>query len=331
MDIYNVYRNTRLALALLGSLVLCACTSTMDAPMTQASSGIQPKPATLVGAQEFTLKATSNDRTYRIQVSAVGEAPASGYPVLYVLDGDGVFPMASLIAQGMMMRMQENNAVPMLIVGVGYGTDGLIDLHARAKDYTPPAPNYHNTGDRLSTDFGGADDFYTFISHELPYTLAQQGYAINQQQQNIFGHSYGGLFVLYTLMHHPDHFANYIAASPSIWWNQKHILTYTPMLKDKLTTSSTTRGVRLTAGEYEQTLAPYLPDSSERQALLTARGMVSNTLQLAEQLHQQYPQLTVDAHIYNAQTHASTLVPALNDGLKWLYQRCRMDSSCYAR
>ena len=326
----DFYHGAGLVLTLLGTMALCACTPVGDTTTKQTTLSTQSKPATLVGAQEFNLQAASNGRTYRIQVSAVGEKPTSGYPVLYVLDGDGTFAVASLAAQGMMMRMSENNAVPMLIVGVGYGADELIDLSARAKDYTPPAPNYHNTGDRLSTDFGGADAFYQFLSDELPHALAKQGYAINPKQQNIFGHSYGGLFVLYALMRHPEHFANYIAASPSIWWNQQHILNHTPALKDKLMTLAVTaKGVRLTVGEYEQKLAPYLPDNPERQTMLTARGMVSNTLKLGEQL-KQYPQLSVDTNVYAAQTHASTVMPALNDGLKWLYERCRMDSSCYA-
>ena len=79
-----------------------------------AAPAAQPEshPAAQVGAQEFILRDSAGlKREYRIQVAAVGKAPASGYPVLYVLDGDALFPMVTGAAQNMVMRAEENNAV----------------------------------------------------------------------------------------------------------------------------------------------------------------------------------------------------------------------------
>ncbi|MCX2717543.1 alpha/beta hydrolase-fold protein [Helicobacter sp. MIT 21-1697] len=36
----------------------------------------------------------------------------------------------------------------------------------------------------------------------------------------LFGHSFGGLFVLYTLLHKPRSFNHYVCASPSLWWGE---------------------------------------------------------------------------------------------------------------
>ncbi|WP_201524826.1 alpha/beta hydrolase, partial [Bordetella pseudohinzii] len=36
-------------------------------------------------------------------------------------------------------------------------------------------------------------------------------------------HSYGGLFVLETLLNRPEAFQHYVAASPSLWWNAPYM------------------------------------------------------------------------------------------------------------
>ena len=324
------------ALMTLGTLLLIMSAQGAHAAhqLATTASDADPtvQPAKLVGATEYQIQAATNGRSYRIQVSAVGKPPKDGYPVLYVLDGDGMFALASLAAQGMMMRQAENNAVPLLVVGVGYSDQALIDLAARAEDYTPPSPGYANTGDRLSKSFGGAERFYQFLSTQLPQSLQVQGYAINQKQQSILGHSYGGLFALYALLNHPQHFNNYLIASPSIWWNQERVLADLPSLPTKLDTLPVHQrlGVRLTVGEYEQKLAPFLPHHAERQGILHARGMVSNVQKLGTQL-QALDRLQVETVVYAGETHASVVMPAINDGLKWLYARCRQEQGCHAQ
>ena len=120
-------------------------------PFAAPAAQPESRPAAQVGAQEFVLRDSAGlKREYRIQVAAVGKAPASGYPVLYVLDGDALFPMVTGAAQNMVMRAEENNAVPLLIVGVGYPNGELFDFAARAEDYTPPSADYAQSGDRMS-------------------------------------------------------------------------------------------------------------------------------------------------------------------------------------
>ncbi|MGL9736446.1 MAG: alpha/beta hydrolase-fold protein [Symbiopectobacterium sp.] len=40
---------------------------------------------------------------------------------------------------------------------------------------------------------------------------------VNPQQRTLTGHSFGGLFVLFTLFNHGESCQRYLAASPSIW------------------------------------------------------------------------------------------------------------------
>jgi predicted alpha/beta superfamily hydrolase len=40
--------------------------------------------------------------------------------------------------------------------------------------------------------------------------------------------SWGGLFTLGVLLNHPETFHNFVASSPSIWWNRRSVLANVP-------------------------------------------------------------------------------------------------------
>ena len=110
---------------------------------------------------------------------------------------------------------------------------------ARDEDYVPPAiivalPNTYIKGaNQRDRDFlpvnvpspaisGGADKFLAFMKDELiPYidkTYRTSG--IN----SIYGHSYGGVFVTYTLLTQPQLFVNYYATDPPLGWNNDFLI-----------------------------------------------------------------------------------------------------------
>jgi predicted alpha/beta superfamily hydrolase len=64
---------------------------------------------------------------------------------------------------------------------------------------------------------GGADRFLAFMRDELiPYMDAT--YRTDRTDRGLLGHSYGGLFAVYAMLHQPDLFSRIIAASPSLGW-----------------------------------------------------------------------------------------------------------------
>ena len=267
----------------------------------QATSIGNLKPAILPNAQEYVLHSQFTKKDYRIQVMPVGEVKHIGYSVLYVLDGDALFPAAAGMAQNMM---------------------------ARAQDYTPPSERYDNTGDKTNKKFGGAENFYRFIQEELAPDLHRR-FSINAAQQNIFGHSYGGLFSLYSLFKHPNGFRNYLIASPSIWWNQQRILQDLPAFSEHLQNIKEKIGVRFTVGEYEQKLAPYMKQDPQRQKQLDQRAMVTQVNNLSEKLNGlPNDKLAIVSKIYPEETHMTSVMPALLDGLKWLFSRCKTQKDC---
>lgn len=207
---------------------LLACSLCLAAPAARAADEVQPSNFVLNNAQQFSLRAKSNGREYRIFVSApAGEAPAGGYPVIYTSDGNAMFPLLSSVAN--ILRMHERS----IIVGIGYPGDGVFDPNRRYFDLTPPTPpevvraSVRAVEGRPAPETGGCETFYQFIEQELKPLIASR-YKVDAQRQTLFGHSLGGLFVLNVLFKHPEAFQTYVAAAPSIWWNNQDILKSEP-------------------------------------------------------------------------------------------------------
>lgn len=247
--------------------------------------------------QEFTISSKFHAQDYLIQVyKPKAEAPKDGYEVVYILDGNATFPYASLKAQGMDKNSRANKTPP-LIVAIGYTAKELFDVKARSFDYTPPYNGElkfpENRGSSQFTQ-GGADKFYSFIQKQLKLVI-EKNYHINKQKQTLFGHSYGGLFTLYAFLNHSEDFQNFVAASPSIWWNDFFILN---QLKNKnLEVKNPTR-LYLSVGEIEN-------KGKNPSDIETFSSYLKNTQNLKIKI----------LNISNA-SHLEALFPALNEIFK---------------
>lgn len=110
------------------------------------------------------------------------------------------------------------------IIMVGVVNTYLNGDNQRGRDLTP-------TGKEGS---GSGPAFLAFIKNELiPYinkTYPSSGSSI------LWGHSLGGMFVLYALCKEPQLFDAYIAADPSLWWDNGYMLKLTDSSIGKLKT-----------------------------------------------------------------------------------------------
>ncbi len=158
---------------------------------------------------------------HRIFVSAPeGPAPAGGFPVIYILDGEAWFGAAIEIA-----KMREYEKLdPAIIVGVGYPSHSFFDAAGRSYDFSPPGSS---DPDMDGFALGGADEFLSFLTGTLkPWVRAH--YKSDPGRQILFGHSLGGLFVLHALFKSPESFNVYLAASPDIPFANRNILKEEP-------------------------------------------------------------------------------------------------------
>lgn len=182
------------------------------------------QPAILPQAFETEIKSTCTGRIYRIQTATLGEMPSEGYPVLFVLDGEAFFPALYNIMQSLMPNPVTRSNAPCLIVGIGYTTGSVRDLTQRVADYTPPLGDNATADERQQ--FGQADRFAAFIDSELTAFLESK-YRLDKNETAVFGHSFGALFGLYSLLSH-HRFRRHWLVSPSIWWHNRRILDFMP-------------------------------------------------------------------------------------------------------
>ncbi|KAF4339683.1 ferri-bacillibactin esterase [Fusarium beomiforme] len=148
---------------------------------------------------------------------------------VYIVDGNAYFFTATEIAR----RLEFTHQTRAVLVAVGYpNKTGVFDKR-RNGDLTPassdgvydipPGPD----GKPPQGPFGGASDFLDIIkNHVQPYienTLFPNA-QLEAGPKALFGHSYGGLFTLNALFTKPDSFDTFIAASPSIWFNNCSIV-----------------------------------------------------------------------------------------------------------
>jgi predicted alpha/beta superfamily hydrolase len=196
--------------------------------------------------------ATNSDEVYRILVSyPSGEAPAGGWPVLYVLDGNAFF--ASFAET---RRLQEHFDIgKSIIVGVGYPTDQAYDSR-RLYDFTsaaPPPEPWRSEFAKLRS--GGREKFLDFLTGPLRREIGKR-YQTNPDRQALFGHSLGGLFAVHTLFSRPEAFHAIIAASPTLFWHEQEMLEQERDFAARLRKGEITKVSRLliVMGELEETI-----------------------------------------------------------------------------
>jgi predicted alpha/beta superfamily hydrolase len=189
-----------------------------DFRATLAGSPVMPKPT-------FTLHSPETGTEYWIYVT---EPKAPGpWVAVAVMDGDDMAKPAVAAYK------KYGVALPLLIVGVGYGASYTKPANKRARDYTPVRAHEDPTS-------GGAAKFRTFLENTLWPELARR-YPIRDDVRGLMGYSLGALLVLDALFQPKPFFTHYLAGSPAIWWGDAALLdqvatrhAQTPELRGKL-------------------------------------------------------------------------------------------------
>lgn len=246
----------------------------------------QWQPVTLANSQHINLYSDITNTTYNISVFVPKEPPLEnkkGYPVAFLLDGDVSF----IYAQQAAIRLISRKVIaPVIIVAIDFAKENnhLSRFDLRTRDYTPTS--YEDAYFKNNKQFsGGADKFLMFIQQELTPFLAKR-YSINMANQALYGHSYGGLFVLHTLATSPTSFHYYYAASPSIWWDNNYVLKeikqYAQQWMNKPRNLSSV--LRVNVGSLEQVANVANKANEVRYKMIKERAMVENVKQLATEL-----------------------------------------------
>lgn len=158
-----------------------------------AQSELRRLPSSVVG-QEYLIK------VWLPETYATG---SRSYPVLYLLDGDHAFAMATDIVQYLIYG---EHVPELIIVSPAYGSKDPPNgggTNMRNRDLVPFPMDWSDL------PVGGAQ-YLQFLQHELmPYV--ETIYRIDNTDRTIWGYSLGSGFVLYSLFQQPDLFHRYIA------------------------------------------------------------------------------------------------------------------------
>jgi predicted alpha/beta superfamily hydrolase len=276
-------------------------------------------PALIPDTVQFDLAPRAGGDPYRIFLHTPRDAPPEGgWPTLCLLDANAVIGTAVDALRVQAAYPLGTGVHPGVIIGIGYPVEGAYDSVRRSWDMGPPPgqtyPPHAPGGPDVRT--GGADHFLAFIEDELKPEIARRA-PIDPRRQAIFGHSFGGLFVLHALFRRPDAFAAWIAASPAIWWEGAGIVTDAESFLAAWRDDVTGR-LLLLAGEYEQKLAPFqigAADAEKRLASFAESRIVDNTRIMAERLAV-LPSLRTAYEYLAGETHMSVLPAAINHAVR---------------
>ncbi len=263
---------------------------------------------------------------YRITVSwPEGKAPESGWPVIYLLDGDDNFLMLTAALRrlsGTPKAAKQNGISPGIIVGIGYPGESNRDY-----DYTPaaepgPPETYLNGKPYPPRNYGGADATFAFIQDELKPRI-ESSHPVDRTRQTLYGTGFGGLFALHVLFTRPDAFQNYVASSPSIWWNNRWILAEEKAAASENSSRPLKAGLYIAVGEFEQSLTPIeaaWPEAEREEHALKIgrRRMVDNTREMFWRLRK-IPGLDVHYRIFPGESHVSVTPMVAGPALQFAF------------
>ena len=222
--------------------------------------------------------ATGRDYTLTIALPASYMFTEADYPVIFVTDGD-FYTIPLAMAAGQLGFGQE---IPeFIIVGIDYGN-----------------PNPMEWLELREMDMGveGSENFLKFFEEELiPYI--ESNYRADSANRTLAGHSSGGSFALYGLLHAADTFNNFIASSPggAAWWMDA-IENFTA------NQGETPAKLYLSVGDLDQ------------EAVVAGVQAFSDALAGMD-----FEGLAQEMAILDNETHLSVRPRAFNNGLRWMF------------
>ena len=240
-------------------------------------------------------------------------------------------------AEGFKRRKPVDSAQPdSVVVSVGYPlTDNVYAFPRRFIDFRPPLP--------VPQEYpSGADDMIEFLDDVVrPWVRSTVFPKVTFTRDALYGHSFGGLFVIYAMITHPELFDTFISASPALMWNNGSLLDD---VTKRLGSGSSHRLLKKDGedskcrdgkGHCTRTKPAFFVSygtlenwpvkrRTETEAQFQARKDMIKTYHMAEYCHELYDRLRVSGRmrdilfkVYEGQDHASVGGSALNDGIDY--------------
>ncbi|KAH8884182.1 hypothetical protein GQ53DRAFT_846492 [Thozetella sp. PMI_491] len=263
------------------------------------------------------------DLNYQVQVSwpltwtSRDEANSTAL-TMYVLDGNALGMTAT---EGWRRRLAVEPSQPdSIVVSIGYPITDSVYGAQRSIDFQPVTPGEDPPAAPGVRE--GADDFIAFLEGTLRPFVHFKFPNVNFGREGLYGHSFGGLFVVYALLRRPDLVDTFMSASPALFWNDKYMLNHTSWLDDApLPPSSTKPAFRLAYGGLEQYPVRRRTETDDeyqfRKDLFATFAMTDNCHALYDLLRNNCKLRDIELKEYAGSDHASVAAVALTDGIDY--------------
>lgn len=284
----------RMCVAFLGVVVAAAFLTSSCRGLTQSASlkstaGVPLDHLPALYGDYFVFRSKAVGRPFHIYLRLPEGYEGAGdarYPVVYVLDGDSLFPI--LAANHLFLHYDER--VPeAIVVGIAYGSFD-PSVNKRGFDFSAPAPD-------AGPDQGGAPAFQQFLERELIPEIEVR-FRADPSRRILFGQSRGGYMVLYSAFTSPELFWGRIASNPTLDpGRERFFSSAAPASRDDL-------GLVVTSGSRDR--------QDLRQAALEWFATWEQTSNKPWSLHT----VTIEGG-----THAADSTNSYRAGMVWLFNR----------
>ncbi|WP_445711998.1 alpha/beta hydrolase-fold protein [Flavobacterium sp.] len=216
------------------------------------------------------------------------------YPVVFVLDGEVFLPTVNDV-----QNYYSGGFTPeMVIIGISNNKNRMRDLTT--------SKVMEMYGMPFEQENGEAANFSKFIETEL-IPFVENKYPVTNFR-TLIGHSYGGLFTLYSLVHHPELFSNYLAIDPSLDWDNQRLITEA---KDKvLSADYKGKSLFMSLGGSGVPLNEIKKDTTDLTLFSRSNIAFSEILNKNKQ-----NQLAFEWKFYQRDLHGTIPFPSIMDGL----------------
>lgn len=335
------------ALALLAAAPPAVLATPAPPPASRLDLRTLPDEVSIPNTRRIAFTSKVNGHLYSIDVALPFEpAPEKGYRVIYVLDGYAYFGSVTEAARA------NGNGAGTVVVGIGYpdtpefiagvvarhgpppvamasdppymaaiSVERMYDLALPATEAALAAQSVPGLMSPKVADVGGMDDFLKVIEAEVKPRV-QALTRMDTSNQTLFGHSLGGLAVVHALFTEPEAFRTFIAASPSLWWNDDAVLKEEAAFAARVKAGEVHPRVLITVGGQEQDV-PDLPPAMAAlrpkiEGLIAKARMVDNARDLAARLqglNGKPPYKAADVAVFPEQQHGISPWPAIGRGV----------------
>lgn len=286
------------------SLQDLACARSLALPPSPASDAIHPDWKAADLTQAITRRIETASGAYRLWAAIPdAEPPPGGFPLVWVLDGAGLFPHIAETARRLWRRPDATGVVPAVIAGLDHEPG---ETARRYSDYTPGPPQTLEPA-MSEASFGGDGRLLGVLGG--PALAAVSAITpLDRKRQFLVGHSLSALFAVQVLAENPRAFAGVVAISPSLWWNPR-------LLNDSLE-AMTDQGQRgfLAVGEREQPITI----ATEADARRNRRKMVTRVREAGARIAGILPPERFECVVATDEDHASTPIALAPRFLRFL-------------